>query len=275
MSRHMGTSRRAAAAVKSRSLAATIAHLDERNSPALRKLAASDLIVIATPDAAIEPVATKLASLVRNEAVASKKNRTVLHTSGATSSAVLNPLRLAGFATGSFHPLVSVSDAKSSRAIFHEVYFCVEGEELAVRLARKLVTQLGGRSFTIAPESKPLYHAAAVMTSGHVVALFDLALLMLRKCGLSTRDAQRVLLPLLRSTTTNLEANTPAHALTGPYARRDFETARKHLTALQESGLDDVNEVYRILARHSLALGKTLKRDPNFELLARLLDHIS
>jgi len=271
----MGTSRRAAAAVNSRSLAATIAHLEERNSPALRKLAASDLIVIATPDAAIEPVATKLASLVQSEVVASKKTRTVLHTSGAISSTVLNPLRLAGFATGSLHPLVSVSDAKSSRGIFHEVYFCVEGDARAVRLARKLVTQLGGRSFTIAPESKPLYHAAAVMTSGHVVALFDLALLMLRKCGLSTRDAQRVLLPLLRSTTTNLEKNTPAHALTGPYARRDFETARKHLTALQESGLDDVNEVYRILARHSLALGKTLKRDPNFELLTRLLDQIS
>ena len=275
VSRHMGTSRRAAAAVNSRSLAATIAHLEDKNSPALRKLAASDLIVIATPDAAIEPVATKLASLVRSEVNTSKKNRTVLHTSGAISSTVLNPLRLAGFATGSLHPLVSVSDAKSSRGIFHEVYFCVEGDERAARLARKLVTQLGGRSFTIAPKSKPLYHAAAVMTSGHVVALFDLALLMLRECGLSTRDAQRVLLPLLRSTTTNLEKNTPARALTGSYARRDFETARKHLTALQESGLDDVNKVYRILARHSLALGKTLKRDPNFERLARLLDHMS
>jgi len=275
VSRHVATSRRASAAVNSRSLAATIAQLQDKDSPVFRKLCSSDLIIIATPDVAIEPVATRLAALVGSEVTASTKNRTVLHTSGALSSRVLNPLRLAGFATGSLHPLVSVSDAKSSRGIFRGVYFCVEGDARAVRLARTLVSQLSGRSFTIKSESKPLYHAAAVMTSGHVVALFDLALLMLRKCGLSSRDAQRVFMPLLRSTTTNLEKNTPTRALTGPYARGDFETARKHLSALQESGLDDVNEIYRILARHSLALGKTLKRDPNFELLARLLDHIS
>jgi len=275
VSRHVATSRRASAAVNSRSLAATIAQLQDKDSLVFRKLCSSDLIIIATPDVAIEPVATRLAALVGNEVTAATKNRTVLHTSGALSSRVLNPLRLAGFASGSLHPLVSVSDAKSSRGIFRGVYFCVEGDAHAVRLARTLVSQLSGRSFTIKSESKPLYHAAAVMTSGHVVALFDLALLMLRKCGLSSRDAQRVFMPLLRSTTTNLEKNTPARALTGPYARGDFETARKHLSALQESGLDDVNEIYRVLARHSLALGKTLKRDPNFELLARLLDHIS
>jgi predicted short-subunit dehydrogenase-like oxidoreductase (DUF2520 family) len=120
-----------------------------------------------------------------------------------------------------------------------------------------------------------LYHAAAVMTSGHVVSLFDLALLMLRKCGLSARDAQRVLLPLLKSTTANLDNNSTARALTGPYARGDFETARKHLIALDNSGLADANEVYKVLARHSVAIGKTLKRDPNFETLTRLLNNNS
>jgi predicted short-subunit dehydrogenase-like oxidoreductase (DUF2520 family) len=196
----------------------------------------------------------------------------VLHTSGAISSQILKPLRVAGIATGSLHPLVSVADVKSSPEVFRDVYFCVEGDARAIRVARMLVTQLGGRSFTIKPESKPLYHAAAVMTSGHVVALFDLALLMLRKCGLSAREAQQVLLPLLRSTTTNLDKTSPAGALTGPYARGDFETAHQHLIALDDSGLDDANEVYKILARHSLALGKTLKRSDDFAELARLLN---
>jgi predicted short-subunit dehydrogenase-like oxidoreductase (DUF2520 family) len=100
------------------------------------------------------------------------------------------------------------------------------------------------------------------MTSGHVTALFDLALLMLRECGLSAREAQRVLLPLLRSTTLNLEKKTPSQALTGPYARGDFETARKHLIALQASGLEDAKKVYKILARHSVGLGKTPKQLP-------------
>src|SRR5262249_18309934 len=194
---------------------------------------------------------------------------------GAISSRVLNPLSLSGFAIGSLHPLVSVAGTDTSPKLFRGVHFCVEGDAPAVRIARMLVTKLGGHSFTIKPESKPLYHAAAVMTAGHVVALFALAVLMLRKCGLSAREARRILLPLLRSTTSNLEAKNPDHALTGPYARKDFQTARKHLIALEDSGLNDASEVYKLLARHSLELGKTPKRDPNFEQLARLLNPTS
>jgi len=268
----MATARRAAKVIDSRSLAATSKQLHDKDSEAYRLLSASELIIIATPDAAIESVANELAAVFGKDSAASTgKARTVLHTSGAISSQVLNPLRLLGFATGSFHPLVSVADQKADPKIFRDIHFCVEGDVRAIRVARMLVSQVGGRSFTIKPKSKPLYHAAAVMTAGHVVALFDLAVLMLRECGLSPREAQRVLLPLLRSTTENLEKNGPARALTGPYARGDFETARKHLIALRESKVDGVNEVYKILARHSLDLGKTLKRDPKIEQLARLL----
>ena len=269
---HIATARRAAKAIDSRSLAATWPQIQNRNSKPYQRLSASDLIIIATPDAAIEPVGKKLATVFGNDVAAARtKTRTVLHTSGAISSQVLRPLQPAGFATGSLHPLVSVADAKATPEIFRDVHFCVEGDARAVRIARMLVSQLGGQSFTIKPESKPLYHAAAVMTSGHVVALFDLALEMLHTCGLSAREAQRVLLPLLRSTTINLDKNSTARALTGPYARRDFETARNHLIALDNPGLEDANDVYKILARHSLTLGKTLSREDDFERLVRLL----
>jgi predicted short-subunit dehydrogenase-like oxidoreductase (DUF2520 family) len=270
---HLATARRAAKAIDSRSFGAVLAQLKDKNSEAYRRLAASDLIIIATPDAAIAQVANELAAVFKNQAgAATRKSRTALHTSGAISSQALNPLRPAGFAVGSSHPLVSVADANSDPEIFRDVHFCVEGNAQAVRIARILVTQLGGQSFTIKPESKPLYHAAAVMASGHVVALFDLALAMLRQCGLSAREAQRVLFPLLRSTMINLGEKNPALALTGPYARGDFETARQHLTALRASELKDANDVYKILARHSVALGKTLKRDGDVERLARLVN---
>ena len=272
VTRHISTAMRAAKTIGSRTLPATFAQLQKQDSTAFRRFAESDLIIIATPDAAIESVANKLAALCGKRVFAStRKRQTVLHTSGAISSQVLTPLSLIGFATGSFHPLVSVADAKSDPTIFRGVHFCVEGDAPAARIARMLVIQLGGRSFTIKSESKPLYHAAAVMTAGHVVALFDLAVLMLRECGLSAREAQLILLPLLRSTVTNLEKNNPARALTGPYARGDFETALKHLTALEDAGLGDATEVYKALARHSLDLGKTLTRDPNFERLVQLL----
>jgi hypothetical protein len=44
------------------------------------------------------------------------------------------------------------------------------------------------------------------------------------------------------------------------------------LIALDNSGLEDANEAYKILARHSLALGKTLKRRDDFAALVRLLN---
>jgi predicted short-subunit dehydrogenase-like oxidoreductase (DUF2520 family) len=270
------TASRAAKTIDARSLAATWTRLQNKNSEAYRRLCASDLIIIATPDSAIGSVVSELTALSKKDVgPATRKSRTALHTSGAISSQILNPLRLAGFVTGSLHPLVSVASTNAGPEIFRDVYFCLEGDARANRVGRTLVTQLGGRSFTIKPQSKLLYHAAAVMASGHVVALFDLALSMLRACGLSEGEAQRVLLPLLSSTTANLKKNKPARALTGPYARGDFETARRHLIALRESALDDADDVYKILARHSLDLGKTPKRDPNFEQLARLLNRLS
>ena len=272
---HIATARRAANAIDSRSLAATWPRLQDKNSKPYQRLSASDLIIMATPDAAIASVGKELAAMLGKDVAASgTKTRTVLHTSGAISSQILKPLRLAGIATGSLHPLVSVADVRPHPEIFRDVYFCIEGDARALRVSRMLVNQLGGRSFTIKSESKPLYHAAAVMTSGHVVALFDLALSMLRQCGLSTREAQRVVWPLLRSTTMNLDQNSPARALTGPYARSDFETARHHLIAIDTPGLEAVNAVYKILARHSLTLGKTLNRSDDFKILAQLLNSL-
>ncbi len=270
---HPASARRAAKAIGKGALAATAGQLQNPESDAHQKLARSELVIIATPDAAIHSVADDLADALTNRGPKLKKvARTALHTSGAMSAQVLGPLRDYGFAVGSFHPLVSVAGENSNTELFRDVYFCVEGEVRAVRLARMLVTQLGGRSFTIGPEFKPLYHASAVMASGHVTALFDLAVTMLRECGLSTAEAQRVLRPLLSSAAKNLQKKTPAEALTGPYARGDLETVREHLNSLNVAALEDASEVYRILARHALALGKTLKRAENFSQIAELLD---
>ena len=49
----------------------------------------------------------------------------------------------------------------------------------------KPLVKVGGRSFTVETKKKALYHAAAVLTSGHTVALFDLAARLLVRCGLS------------------------------------------------------------------------------------------
>ncbi|HKY27296.1 MAG TPA: Rossmann-like and DUF2520 domain-containing protein [Pyrinomonadaceae bacterium] len=218
----------------------------------LELLPPGKVIFIATPDDEIDNVAQKLAGL----ADGSVRGRFVFHTSGALSSDVLAPLAAVGFQVGSLHPLVSVSDPQSGAASLRGVFYCVEGEPAAVRFARTIVRDLKGQSFTVRRDSKPLYHAAAVMASGHLVSLFDLAVEMLVNCGLGRSQARRVLMPLVESTVNNLGTTDPARALTGTFARGDLATVLKHLQSLAKTDLPEAMQVYRTLGSHALDVVK-------------------
>ena len=224
----------------------------------LAKLPAAGLLFITTPDDAVAETAGRLSALP------ALKSRVVLHASGALSSEVLAPLRARGLAVGSAHPLAAVSkDAAAGAESLRRAFYCVEGDARAVRAARRVVRDLGGRSFTVEPRDKALYHAAAVLAAGHVVALFDVAAETLRRCGLEGRRAQEVLLPLVRSAVENLSGRAPAQALTGSFARADVETVRAHLRAL--GGLEDTDAlaVYKLLGEHSLKLAESAGTDPD------------
>jgi predicted short-subunit dehydrogenase-like oxidoreductase (DUF2520 family) len=221
----------------------------------------AELVIVAVPDDRISQISEQL------DQIQPKRNRsTVLHTSGALSSSVFSELRKKGWHTGSVHPLVSVSDPRVGAIAFRNSYWCVEGDTVALRLARTLVRDVGGTSFSVKSKDKPLYHAAAVMSSGNVMALFDIALEMLEKCGLSRSKAQRVLFPLLQSTISNLSHFDPEGAMTGPFSRGDLSTVKLHLLAMLDKRLAEALEVYRLLGKHSLKLasgkapGKLLKK---------------
>jgi predicted short-subunit dehydrogenase-like oxidoreductase (DUF2520 family) len=121
-------------------------------------------------------------------------------------------------------------------------------------MGKTIVRDLGGQSFSIRSKDKPLYHAAAVMVSGNVVALFDVALEMLMHCGLSRKTARNILTPLIVSTVRSLETKDPAQALTGTFSRGDVETVKRHLAALKDKKPAGALELYRLLGRRSLKL---------------------
>lgn len=206
----------------------------------------ADVFLITTPDDQIAPVAGELSRLAFSNAIA-------LHTSGALSAEALAPLSEKGWHTGSIHPLVSVSDTAGD-VTFRGTFWSIEGDRAALRLGRSIVRDLEGKSFSIRSKDKPLYHAAAVMASGNVVALFDVAIEMLAECGLTRKTARSILLPLIASTVHNLEGKDPAQALTGTFARGDVETVKRHLAALNE--LKDALDLYRLLGKRSLKLTK-------------------
>lgn len=256
VTRRPARAKKAAALIGSATSALTANELD--------LLPPSKIVLIATPDDEIAHAAQRLAGAQRNRV----RGRIVLHTSGALSSDVLEPLAGIGFQVGSLHPLVSVSDPRTGPTNLRGAFYCIEGHAAAARVARAIVRDLKGRSFSISSSNKPLYHAAAVMASGHVLALFDLATEMLVECGLDPGKARQVLLPLLESTVNNLLKSDPARALTGTFARGDLATVQRHLQALSQDRLSRALEVYKILGAHSLKLAAGNAIEP--ELLVRM-----
>lgn len=237
--------KRAASLIDTRPRALTNAQLEA--------LPPVDLLFITTPDDAIAETAARLAAFKRTDG----SNRPVaLHMSGGTSSAALAPLRECGFYIGSMHPLASISEPLSGAENLRSAFYCLEGDRKAVSTARRLVRELGGKSFSIETSDKALYHAAAVISCNHLVALFDLAVELLARCHISKSDALAVLIPLLRNTCENIASRGTQRALTGPFVRADVATVRRHLSALEAQNPSEEVAVYTLLGRRSLRLAQ-------------------
>lgn len=205
-----------------------------------------DILFITTQDTEIKSVCRDLSGKV--------KNSIVFHTSGSYPSSILSEFTKSNCKVGSIHPLVSISKPELGPERFRGAFFCVEGDAEAVALGKQIVADLGGRSFSIGTKFKTLYHASAVTACGHLVALFDAAVEMMTRCGLSETESRDILLPLVSSTVQNLEQQDTAAALTGTFARADAETFTRHLTALNEIADEDLLEIYLLLGERSLEL---------------------
>lgn len=210
---------------------------------------ASDVIFIATPDPEIESTASAISS-------AAKTGATVFHTSGSLSSEVLRALKAKGVHTGSVHPLTSISDPVLGADRFAGAYFCIEGDDDAVTIASQIVASLGGIPFSIPTNHKALYHAAAVMACGHLVALEDIAIEILSKCGLDPAEAKKILMPLIKSTVENLAIQSNREALTGSFARADVSAFDRHMTSFEGKVDGDLIQIYLLLGERSLELAE-------------------
>ncbi len=218
------------------------------SSENLENLSSSEIIFITTQDNYINSVADSLSLVLRSKPF-------VFHCSGSlTSEEALESLNKKGCSIGSIHPLVSISDAFLGAERLKDSFFCIEGDAKALKIAKKIVIDLQGKPFSIPTDCKALYHASAVMSAGNLLTVFDIAIQMLSACGLEKQEAQQVLLPLARSVIENLQSQAPNEALTGTFARADFETLQKHIKALKEKKLIQELEIYLKLGKISLDL---------------------
>src|SRR5712691_1696146 len=227
-----------------------------------RQILVPQVILIAAPDNKIAVVAQELARIGEEEL----RGKVVLHTSGAMDSGVLEALRARGAAVGSMHPLQSFSGF--SVPSMDGRVFTIEGETPAVQVARRIARALGGSPVRIAGSKKLLYHAAAAMAAGHVLAVEEAATQLLVSIGMKRSEAVRALLPLTRQVLDNFERLGPRAAWTGPLSRGDFKVVRAHLEALRElpnefmDAYEALNRLAaRVLSQDSVGMLAQLEKD--------------
>jgi predicted short-subunit dehydrogenase-like oxidoreductase (DUF2520 family) len=193
-----------------------------------RQVLAAQVILITTQDHSVAAIAEELARIGAEEL----RGKIVLHTSGALSSRVLDPVKKCGAAVGSMHPLQTFSGV-AVPSLDGKV-FAIEGDTHAVRTARLIARALGAVPVHIEGSKKPLYHAAGALAAGNVLALMEAATRLMTATGMHRREAVRALLPLTRQVLENFERLGPRAAWTGPLSRGDYAVVAAHTEAMKD-----------------------------------------
>ncbi|MGB3543717.1 Rossmann-like and DUF2520 domain-containing protein [Rubrivirga sp.] len=206
-----------------RVLGAPVASNQLRDIPAT-----APLVILAVPDDQLADLAETLL-----EASRPWRDTVVLHTSGAVSASVLDPLRDVGATTLAFHPVQTLPPGADAGAL-EGVTVGLEGEPRGIAAGVELAVTLGLRYLVLEAEAKSRYHLASSMASNLLVTLLGMVQEVTASIGLDREEAMAVLRPLLQGTLDNLSASSPEEALTGPVARGDLGTLKAHGLALRE-----------------------------------------
>jgi predicted short-subunit dehydrogenase-like oxidoreductase (DUF2520 family) len=186
----------------------------------------AELVFITTPDDAIARVASE---------VKWRPGQGVVHCSGADSTAILQAAKKSGAQVGVFHPLQTFASLKQAMENIPGSTFALEADKPLLKTLKEMVSVLGGRWVELKASDKVLYHAAAVIACNYMVTLVKLATDLWQTFDVPPKEATQALLPLLRGTIHNIETVGIPQCLTGPIARGDVGTIKKHLDALERT----------------------------------------
>jgi predicted short-subunit dehydrogenase-like oxidoreductase (DUF2520 family) len=212
---------------------------------------------LTVPDSLIREVTKKLSKLKLDF-----PSSLFIHVSGALDISELKTLSKKKASTASFHimqtfPSKKAVDLKNSYAAIET------SNKKALKYLLDLSTKLKLKAFIIPTNQKVYYHLAGVFASNFLVGnLFASEKLFSKnkKGGLKFFDIAK---PIVYSTLANIEKEGAAKALSGPVERGDFETIKKHISALKKK--TEYKNMFRSYISQSLVLLE-VSREKNGEL---------
>lgn len=202
----------------------------------------ADFIFITTPDDVIAPVAAEINW---------RPGQKIVHCSGADSANILAPAKKAGAAVGVFHPLQTFVFNEQENLL--GITYALEAEKPLLIILKEMATILGGNWIELKAEDKTLYHTAAVFACNYLVTLVKMATDLWQCFGITPSQSTRALLPLLRGTINNIEAIGIPWCLTGPLARGDIGTIKKHLKIMQKT-TPELIDIYKELGLKTIPI---------------------
>ena len=207
----------------------------------------ADLVLLALPDDALPGM---VRGLVATGSL--RPGQIVVHTSGAHGIDVLAPAAEAGALPLALHPVMTFTGREEDLERLTACSIGVtatEGDEAAWNVGEALAVEMGAEPVRIPDSARALYHAALAHGANHLMTLVADCAELLREAGI--QNAERLVAPLLSAALDNVLRHGD-RALTGPVARGDLGTVRKHLSVLADRA-PEVAPSYRALARRTVA----------------------
>ena len=196
---------------------------------------ASDLVVVAAPEAALGDAASAIRLAGIPESVPA------VHCSGA---APVRALADRARPVGRMHPVFPFATQNLPPEDLAGIHLVLEGDAPAIEAASAMIRDAGGVPVAVEDLDAPRYHAACVMAANFLAALGMVAEDLAVAAGLPADQAAAALMPLMEASLRNGARLGFRGSLTGPAARGDRATVDAHLAALATAPRE-VLDLYR------------------------------
>jgi predicted short-subunit dehydrogenase-like oxidoreductase (DUF2520 family) len=226
------------------------ARLGGSSAVTANEAARADLVLLTVPDDALAPMAAQLSW---------RHGQAVVHCSGATEVAVLQPAADVGAAIGGFHPLQIFSDPARALELIAGSSVAIEGPpELEAQL-QHLAGLLGMHPIRLPPGARALYHGGASYAASFLLSMLKEAVAAWRSFGVDEAQALQALLPLAQGTLAAAASKGLSAAVAGPVSRGDAGVIARHLAAFEALGPEHA-ALYREMTRRQLGLVQATQR---------------
>jgi len=203
-----------------------------------------ETVIVSVPDPLISTVAQNLRPYL-------VPGQVICHTSGFHPAEVLQAAGIPGRYLASMHPMISIAQRFTETERYRHLCFGLEGGDIALRQAVKLVESIGGRAVSIPTEGKALYHAGCVMATSMLLAFLDQSRVIFETLGIGSEASQEMARSLAESALANMVSGRLPQALTGPVVRGDVQVVAEHIERLKRMD-DSLARIYRLMGKRIL-----------------------